>query len=795
MSETKAPPKRLKKFQDDWLEVEEFQSWLKRVPNDDSKYRCSVCKKSNSLSSSGRGALVDHLRASKHIEAVEKLKKMKTFFQPPPSVQQKKINELKTLSEDDKVKAQIIWLMKSLDSGFSNHASDDVGDVLRRMDPKSEILAAFNMKETKAAYVVNYGLAPYYRGVLYEEMVVTDIIVLSFDESHNDAVHKGEMVLMVRYWCKAEKTVKVRYLDSVFIGHAAEKDLLAHFNSLSSKLERSKIYHVSMDGPKVNHNFLRSLKRDWENGMLHKLLDIGTCNLHIVSGAFKTGAEKSGWEIHKTLKSSYQMFHEAPVRREDYTLVTGSEKFPKFFSATRWVENQEPADHLIKIWPNIQKLWTWWSNQKPRSKQPCNLENKTMLHMKDALNDNLRTTKLHFFSFIAGKLQVYLIKYQSDKPLIPFLHRDLMGLLRSLLTLIIKKDIVDAAKTGAKVKSIDLYNKDNLVKLSHVDIGFAAEHTVKNLLQQDAATSHQVKEFRKGCIGFVRNILLKILERSPIEHLFLKYTAVFDPANLVSVPKEKLNKILKALLTELANLKIIDISKGDKVLQEFSKFYDKERTVNLQSFKDYSEINQRLDTFYFHDLNLVDEDGESDYPNMTFVLRLILTMSHGQSSVERDFSLKNNLERENQSEKTIVSRRICKDYMAANKVTPSNLVVDKKLLLSVKAARRRYQEHLDEEAKKKKPVEETMEQIAKKRKQEEIEQIDRDILLFSVGVKEADTAVKEAGKALETFCGKKRTDKEVLLSINAKISGNLKRKSELEIELEVLKKKKKDLEK
>ena len=94
--------------------------------------------------------------------------------------------------------------------------------------------------------------------------------------------------------------------------------------------------------------------------------------------------------------------------------------------------------------------------------------------------------------------------------------------------------------------------------------------------------------------------------------------------------------------------------------------------------------------------------------------------------------------------------------MVANKVKPSDLEVDKKLLLAVKSARRKYVDYMEEEAKKKKPVEETVEQIAKKKKQEEIEQIDRDIHLFTVGLKEADTAVQEAGKALQALCGKQK---------------------------------------
>ena len=783
---SKEGPKRQKKFSQDWLEDEEFKSWLKAVPGDELKYRCSICRKTNSLSSSGRGALTDHARGGKHIEAV---KKIANFFQPSPAAQQRKLDQLETLSEEEKVKAQILWLMKSINSGFSNNATDDVGDVLRRMDPNSKVLAAFNMKKTKAAYIINHGLAPYYRDLLYEQINVTDVVVLSFDESHNDVIKKGEMVLMVRYWCSSENMVKVRYLDSTFLGHAKENDLLVHFNKMCSKLDRSKIFHISLDGPNVNHSFMRSLKRDWENQMMHKLLDIGVCNLHIVSGAFKTGALATDWMIHKTLKGAYQMFHEAPARREDYALVTKSEKFPQFFSATRWVENQEPADRLIEIWPNIQKLWTWWTQQKPKSKQPCSLQTKTMLHMKEALVDDLQVIKLHFFSFVAGKLQPFLIRYQADKPMIPYLYRDLETLLRILFLLIAKKSVVDDALVAGSLTTIDLNDEKNLLKLKNVEIGFAAEHKLNEMRVKDLISKTAEKNFRNQCVKFIRAMLLKIMERSPIESMLLKCASVFDPQQLAKVKKETLTKSLKALLSVLVKHSIIDISKGDKVLQEFGAFYDEDVSAKLTFFQDYSEKDQRLDTFFFSDLKV----GEK-YTNMSFVLRLILTMSHGQSSVERDFSLKNNLEQDNQSEMTTVSRRMCKDYMVANKIKPSEIKVDKCLLKSVQSARRRYDDYLKEEAQKKKPVNETVELIAAKKKKEEIDQVERDILLISAGVKEADTAVREAGKALEVLCGKKKASKEGLLSINAKMSGNLKRKAELETELDILKKKKKDLE-
>ena len=234
---------------------------------------------------------------------------------------------------------------------------------------------------------------------------------------------KSAMVIVIRWWSNADNMVKTRYFDSTFMGHGREVDLLRHFNTATSEIDRSKVYHISMDGPSVNHKFLKSLKVAWQNLLVHKLIYIGSCNLHIISGAFKTGAQKTGWNIDKTLKGSYQIFHETPARREDYELVNSCDSYPKFFTATRWVENEEVADTLVELWPCIQKLFQWWSKQKGR--QPSALTSKSMTNVKTALSDILTETKLHHFSFLAGKLQSFLLKYQAKKPMIVFLCRDL----------------------------------------------------------------------------------------------------------------------------------------------------------------------------------------------------------------------------------------------------------------------------------------------------------------------------------------------------------------------------------
>ena len=54
----------------------------------------------------------------------------------------------------------------------------------------------------------------------------------------------------------------------------------------------------------------------------HKLIDIGSCSLHIVHSAFRAGAEQSGWELKNFLRGAFTVFHNSPAPQEES--VTGS---------------------------------------------------------------------------------------------------------------------------------------------------------------------------------------------------------------------------------------------------------------------------------------------------------------------------------------------------------------------------------------------------------------------------------------------------------------------------------------
>ena len=134
-------------------------------------------------------------------------------------------------------------------------------------------------------------------------------------------------------------------------------------------LDESKMLQVSMDGPSTNRKFFDLLVGHRADQHLPKLVNTVSCSLHIVHGAFNSGAESTDWNLKGTLKDAFQFLHDTPGRREDYTNITGSVKFPLYFCATRLIEDSVVADRLIKIWENIIKVVKYFE-KFPKSKQP-----------------------------------------------------------------------------------------------------------------------------------------------------------------------------------------------------------------------------------------------------------------------------------------------------------------------------------------------------------------------------------------------------------------------------------------
>ena len=68
----------------------------------------------------------------------------------------------------------------------------------------------------------------------------------------------------------------------------------------------------------------------------------------------------------------------------------------------------------------------------------------------------LTLAKLKFFSFVTSLLELYLTKYQGDVPMLQFVNEDVKKLLKDLLALIIKPNVIAKCKHSLNFLKIDL---------------------------------------------------------------------------------------------------------------------------------------------------------------------------------------------------------------------------------------------------------------------------------------------------------------------------------------------------
>ena len=165
---------------------------------------------------------------------------------------------------------------------------------------------------TNLSYLICFGIAPFFKQQLLADLKKALCFVISFDESFNQELQKEQMEFIVRYFNKSK--VVSRYLTSSFLGYTRAEDLKRNFEEATKDLDKKMLAQVSMDGPNVNWKMYDKLVGErGENEQLLGLINVGSCGLHAVHGAFRSGAEKTNWVIDSILKAPYKLFDKSPA--------------------------------------------------------------------------------------------------------------------------------------------------------------------------------------------------------------------------------------------------------------------------------------------------------------------------------------------------------------------------------------------------------------------------------------------------------------------------------------------------
>lgn len=789
------------KFNTEWLKDPQFSSWVGVDPNSNTKARCILCGVKFELGNMGRQALISHAKGKKHelkvnitCKVKQENKSLDMFVVkheasgtthkeqgnkdstvnigqlvipvPPPPTSDQTLKPSSSSSvvmsnfvtNDDVLSAEIIWAIKTVVSHYSCSSSSNTNTLFQKMFPDSVIAKKFSCGETKCSYLIQFGLAPYFKTDLANKVQKPEtIFVVSFDESLNKVLQEEQMDLLLRFWDEELNRVVTRYYDSVFLGHTRAEDLLGKFKTGLSKLNARNMLQISMDGPSTNWKFLDLLVQDREESEpnIPSLINVGSCGLHIVHGAFKYGATKAGWKADGVMRSLFNCFNDSPARREDYLTANGGDaKFGLKFCSTRWLEDVPVAERAICIWPCVQK-YVAATLKLSKSKRPtC----QSYINLCEYVDDPLVLAKLNFFVCIAKVLMPYLELFQTDKPMMPYISDELQKILTNLLNRFVKKSVLDTTRNIVKV---DFNKKENIVSPDKVDVGFAAKQVVDDAEKSKKASKLQVYEFHQECITFLQKMTEKILERCPLKFATIRALNAIDPKFIASHPEKAIEK-METILQKLMNTKWLSPTKCDDALQEFKLWVREMELHNPSVLKEFNFKGNRLDDFYYSYMG-----NHEQYSTLWYAVKLLLILSHGQSSVERGFSTNKDILKNNMAKEKLTAYRQVHDGLMhipkpkteddpakvkedENKFDIAKVTVSKKMLDSCRSARTRYSHHMEDEQKKKAA---SREELRRKSVQDELTVMksNKRKLESSVDVllREADEFAQQAEKKLK----------------------------------------------
>ena len=426
-----------------------------------------------------------------------------------------------------------------------------------------------------------------------------------------------------------------------------------------------------MDGPNVNWKVFRDFQAEIELESNVKLLNVGSCGLHVVHGAYQHGMSATGWELDAFLNSAYYLLKDTPARREDYSSATGSDIFPKKFAPHRWVENVPVLERLLEILPHLRKYM-----QAVHLKKYNDPGTKSFGTVKSECLDPLIEVKLNFALTIARQLQPFLKMYQADEPLLPFLVPDLLLVVKGLLERFLTSDCLSKIKRPADIQMEVINDSENQ---KQIDLGFVAERILRSSKKMN---EREVINLRKAAKKCLITLVSKILDKSPLKYKTAQSMLCLDPKNMVqekSICKAHMSKLVGSLVSAHR----VHSSEADGILMEFNTFL--EETTGLA---DFNRAEDRLDSFLHAKM--------AHLTQLWKAVRVLLLLSHGQASIERGFSFNKQLVVENQGEDSLIARRLTKDFLRSVGGV-EKVVVTRSMLTYARNARQAYSRYLEED--------------------------------------------------------------------------------------------------
>ena len=760
-------------FQEDWLTDSRYKLCVRRIKYKPQKAYCILCEKSFDISTGGGTAVSSHGGGKGHTEKlkVRMQNQIGRFFQQSSSssssttdldvVEVVEVNDASSSTQsqsklpydisNDATDAEIIWCLNMVETHQSYRSCDGMPKVFRRMFKTSPVAQKFQMQKDKSRYTMIYGIAPVFRTNLIKMISSSPWFGVSFDESFNRQQQRCQMDVNIRHWNNNKNIAESAYLTSRMLLRPNADNLKDEIFASIDQLDKNKFLHLAMDGPSTNWLVLDLVDEFLSDGGFIRTINIGSCSLHILHGAFGTGILYTEWKLGKLMKAMFKILDESPMRRDIYLREGTSGKFPSTFSDTRWIEDEPVADRALEVWSSIVALVKHFQGLC-QSKRPRN--NKSYDTLVENYIDLLVPSKLHFFRFMAQIMQPYLIMFQTDAPMLPFMFDELANILYRLLRLVYRKKKLDEkSKLRDVMNEKFLKDEKNLIDVLQIDIGAAA----RDALNKVDVAAEKKRQFRKECRGAVVCVLLKLMERLPTNKMVVIQASALSPHNMIKIP-DKAAKRFKGLADSLYSLKRISSSVADNAKDQFNKLLETEVKSEREKFQAFDFRKMRLDEFLYSMIGT-----KPEYADLWKICQLIFILNHGQAYTERGFSVNKQVSDDNMEDDSLIAQRLIYDTIKKFGDI-SQFPISKELRRSCKSA---YKKMALDNEKKRKEHEQSDKDLKRKAKHDEIDNLKRRKVDVEKAISTLKTSLTKAAIASGT-CGNKVREKAVEAAAFAK---------------------------
>ncbi|CAM4913675.1 unnamed protein product [Rotaria socialis] len=497
------------------------------------------------------------------------------------------------------------------------------------------------------SYVISHGLGPYFRDLLIKDIKNYERFVLCFDEQTNNQ-NKKQLDSYFRYWSSQKGLVVTRYYRTILLGHAQANvvvdGILGAFRT--DCIGISKLLMLSRDNPNANKTVEKTIN-DAMKKVNAELLNVGTCNLHVIHNVFNAGTTETNWHVENFCMNIWSWFQKSLARQEDFENITNElndaiEKTILYFSSKRWVLLGKVIDRVLKQYHMFREYFLVYL---PSKQQKQIQSNSRYDNVKEVLMSNISKIRLNFILFLCQSIfDRFLTWFQKEEPLVHLLYNALCDLYRTVLLSFLSPEHVGSTYGGALL-DIDFKLAEKQLTTKKLQIGEEARRLLVDVSASDRATFfHDVKSIYHAIADNLKKYL-------PLKNTFLKDLHVLDPASRTKQDSaDTMIRVGRAIPKLLSNAEI------DRIRYEFMMYAAE--TIDQSwyiknKYHDSDDNNhteyQQIDYYWNKTLSLTTSFGLPKYPTLSKVVKNIFIISHGNSDVERGFSINEHIVTENRT--------------------------------------------------------------------------------------------------------------------------------------------------